>query len=457
MIIQELARNVLNTEFDAFDEETVEQAKLRVIDIMGCAIGGAKAPGCQELLELIRGWGGRGEATVLVHGGKVPAHLAAWINSIMARSFDFGVLAPYIDGKPVWAHIAETTVPVAVTMAEARGAGGRDLLAALIVGDDLTARLTAASAYSPAVSWDSPGIVNKFGATAIAGRLLDLSEEQLIHAFGIVLNMLAGSFQTIQDTSHSFKLAQGLAARDGVVSAELAAKGWTAGKDAFFGKYGYFQIYCESSHPEYLTKDLGKKFYGDITFKPYPSCRFTHSAIDCALELASKYSIAAEDVEEIVINVAPMHYNSPLNQPFEIKEFMHGSAIFSLRYTTASALLRKSVRLEHYTKEMILAPDVLALVGKAEVKGELPPDQIEAAEVSVRMKDGRIFTARKEKPKGNPLTEPLSREEILQKFRDNAAFSRSLSRENTEKALDLLLHLEEAEDITNLVRWVTCG
>src|SRR5512143_2930115 len=96
MIIEELAQNVLQTRFADFPDPVIANAKDRLIDICGCIIGGANAPGCAELRSLIREWGGKKQASILVHGGKAPAANAAFINSIMARSFDYGVMTPYI-------------------------------------------------------------------------------------------------------------------------------------------------------------------------------------------------------------------------------------------------------------------------------------------------------------------------------------------------------------------------
>ena len=452
MIVEELARNIVKTSFEIFDAGVIEQAKNRLIDIVGCTIGGANAPGCPELRDLIEEWGGTGEATILIHGGKVPANNAAMLNSIMARSFDYGVITPYIGEKAVWAHIAETTIPTAITVAEWKRATGKELLTAMILGDDISARVSAASTRSISPGWDTPGTVNKFGSTAIACRLLGHDERQIINAWGIVLNQLAGSFQTIQDGTHSFKLAQGLASRDGIIAAELAGRGWTGAKDPLLGKYGYFALYCQEYDPEFLTRDLGKDFYGDITFKPYPSCRFTHTSIDCALKLVQSYDIHAEDIAGVTIDVAPMHFDSPLNQPFEPGEFPQGHATFSLRYQVANVLVRRCVKLEHLTEAQICDPKVGALAKKITVTGTIPPEDIEATRVTVQMKDGREFSVYEEMAKGNALKKQLSKEEIEEKFRGNVAFSNTVSKHNAELALDMLNNLEEVDDITRLVK-----
>ena len=455
MIIDELVSNVVRTKFEYFNLETLEKAKNRLIDIIGCTIGGANAPGCKELKSLVKEWGGKKQATILVHGGKIPAGNAAMINTIMARSYDFGVLTPFIGEKAVWSHIEETTVPTAVTVAEWQHSTGKQLLTALILGDDLSTRISAASAYMPGSSWDSPGIVNKFGAAAIAGKLMGLNERQIVNAMGIVLNQLAGSFQGINDGAISFKLAQGFSARDGIIAAELAKKGWNAGKDPLLGKYGYFSLYCKISDLDYLTKDLGKKFYGDDIYKPYPSCRFTHSSIDCALQMVHENEINSENIETITLNLAPMHYGSTLDNPFELGEFPQCNANFSLRYQVANALYRKCVKLEHLTDPFIRDPGVGKLARKVNVVGNLSPEKIESADLTVKMIDGKEFNIFVDVAKGHPLKKPLSKKEIEDKFRNNVDFSKTISKQNSEKVLKLINHIEEVDDITEIICLMT--
>src|SRR5512138_1210765 len=92
--VEALAENAVKTRFEDLDKETVESIKGRVMDIIGCSIGGANATGNQALIELVRNWGGKGEATILVHGGKVPAQNAAMVNAVMTRSYDFEEQSP---------------------------------------------------------------------------------------------------------------------------------------------------------------------------------------------------------------------------------------------------------------------------------------------------------------------------------------------------------------------------
>jgi len=112
--LERLTANVLETRFENFDQSTVENAKARIIDVIGCLIGGANAPGNSELIDLVRDWGGKEEATILIHGGKAPAHNVAMVDSIMARSFDFEPVSPLVDGTSMPGHISGTTVMTAM-------------------------------------------------------------------------------------------------------------------------------------------------------------------------------------------------------------------------------------------------------------------------------------------------------------------------------------------------------
>ena len=104
---QELIRNLLETKFEVLNDELIEDAKKRIIDVVGCAIGGVNASGNSVIMDLVRGWGGRNEATILVHGDKVPAHIAAMVNSILCRSYDYEVILESIQPLTApWSSIA---------------------------------------------------------------------------------------------------------------------------------------------------------------------------------------------------------------------------------------------------------------------------------------------------------------------------------------------------------------
>lgn len=469
--IEELSTNVLETRFQDFDKVTLENAKNRIIDVVGCLICGANAAGNSALIDLVKEWGGKEQATILIHGGKIPAHNAAMVNSIMARSFDFEVLCAFVDDMWHPSHISGTTVMTAITMGEVKDTNGKELITALLVGDDVASRVLAASGFGFTLGWDCTGTVNMIGATAIAGRLWGLNRVQMRNAFGIVLNQLAGSFQSIWDGTTAFKLHQGISARNGIFSAQLAKAGWTGPEDALLSKFGYYHLYTDGcSNPEILTKDLGKKYYAEATFKPYPTCGGNIPAVDCALALVRKHDVKAEDIEEVIL-YTPTHLTDTrrqehnlqalqggsdnfIAQPFRIGDFPHASAIFNYRYAVANALLRKSFKPEHFSEESIRDPQVNAVISKiklAKLPGQQTGPRLLRAELKVKMKDGRELSEFTDTPKGDPLSNPMSKDEIVAKFRANVDFSKTVTKVNAERLLDLLEKLEELDSINKMI------
>jgi len=82
---RKLIHNMLDTGYDTFNEEVIRDAKRQLIDLAGTMVSGYNGPGNAALFDLVRQWGGNGEATILVHGDKVPLPHTAMINSLQAR------------------------------------------------------------------------------------------------------------------------------------------------------------------------------------------------------------------------------------------------------------------------------------------------------------------------------------------------------------------------------------
>jgi 2-methylcitrate dehydratase PrpD len=453
--IEKLSANVLETRFERFDKATLETTKYRIIDTLGCLIGGAADTGNPELIDLFRNEGGHEEATILIHGGRVPVANAAFANCIMARSFDFGPVSPLVDGFSCPGHVSETTVPTALTLAEAAGAGGREMITALLVGDDVASRMLAASGFGFTLGWDGVGTVNTFGVTATAGRLLGLDGLQLRNAFGIALNQLGTTFQSFWDFTTAFKLPQGLSARAGVFSAQLAKAGWTGPEDALLSKFGYYRMFTEGcQRPEALTKDLGQRYYFDGTIKPYPCCRIPHAAIQASLELVNKHGIRADDVASVKLDLARGGIDHYCGYPFKIGPFPHGNAAFSYEYTVATAFLFGGVRPEHFTEKAIRNPRVADFIKKIKLA---PADDVdfEKARVTVTLKDGRKLTETVTNVKGDPLANPMTREDIINKFWVNVDFSGKISRPKAGRLLDMILNLEKLDSVRKLVPLLT--
>jgi len=445
--IDTIAAHLARVRFEDIDRPTIELAKRRVLDVVGCAFGGANIDGNLELLELLRTWGGAPQATVLGHGGRMPAHQAAFLNAIMARSNDLEVMTFIHEGVRVPAHNAGSTVVTALALAEANRLSGRDLLTALVLGDDLVARVSLASNWSFSQGFDGIGSLIPWGTTAIAGRLLGLTERQQIHAFGLMINMMGGTVQDYWDGVHAFKLVQGTPAQQGILAAELAKRGWTGNYDPLFADYGYFKLYAEGAKdPGILTKGLGEAYFGEAVFKHFPSGLPTHTPIACALKLYQEHGVRPEDIESVEIAVTEQSMTNYYAKPFRLREWPHGDAAFSYQYTTCTALLRGDFFIEDMREEVITSQPVLDLIARSKVV-PMQSEHRYGSEVTVRLKDGRVEREFLGAMPGDPLTDMATDEFIIDKFRRQVAFNGTLREDRVEELIERVLRLDEIEDI----------
>jgi 2-methylcitrate dehydratase PrpD len=458
--IEILSSHIVNTRFEDFEPINLFDAKNRLIDIIGCAIGGCNAPGNQALLDLIYSWGGsRGDSTIWIHGLKTSAQNAAMINSIMARSYDFEVMAGIVEDKVFTAHHSVSIIPTALALGEQKRVSGKELLTAVLVADDLNARVLVAGGGSPInIGWDGTMLFSNWGTTAAAGRLLGLDEKQMKHAFGIVLNMMAGSIQSLWDGATTFKM-QGMADQNGILAAELARKGWTGIDDPLFGRFGFYNVYIKGCQdPDLLTRNLGKKFWGETYYKPYPGGMPNHVAIGAALEMLAKNDIEIDNIKEIIIYVPPTALtNSYYAKPFVLRDYPLGDAIFSYPYSVASTLLKKSVGLSNYTLEAIMDPQIRILTAKTRMV-EQPvsvggSNSTTGITLKVSMNDGQEFSESKG-PVREWVTHPITRETIIKKYWHQVNFTNNVSPKNAERILETILNLENVEDVSLLIKLI---
>ncbi len=462
MIVEALAGNVLKTRFEDIEPATVDNTKKRILDVIGCAIGGAVAPGNAAMVSIVKGWGGKKEATILAYGVRAPAPDVAWANAILCRSFDWEPLLTVVDGKRYPGHTSGTTVSTALTLAESRGVDGKELITALVAGDDIAERIYAAGGepwkmsqasrqgLGKAPMFDAWGTSPAFGAVAIAGRLLGLNISQLQNAFGIVINMISGAGGGLSDGATTYKLSQGTSARSGVLAAQLAKAGWTGVRDPLFSKNGYYNNFTTGCDwPEILTRDLGKKYYVELLFKPYPGGRPTHTCIDAALALARKNNFDISAIEKVVVRLSPPMRYAHYMKPYKVGDYPTGDALFSYKYATATALWRKKVTAENFTEAAIRDPGVQALIGKIELAADLEKE--DGVEIEVSLKDGRELSAYVREATGE-IPHPLSWEALVAKFMGQVDFSRTVSRDDAEKLVEILDRLEDVANVRRIMK-----
>lgn len=447
---KKLAEYVSQSSFEDLPRKSVEISKNVIFTVLGTTIAGANAEGCRALVDQVREWGGKEEATILIYGGKVPAHAAALANSTMARALD------YCDAMVPGMHVGSSSVPTALGMAElAGGCSGKEFLAALVLGTELAARINAVSVYD---GFDPTGVCSIFATTAIAGRLLRLDSKQMLNALALAYNKSGGSFQSNIDGSLAVRVIQGFVSQAGITCAQLARRGITGPQNFLEGIYGYFHLYAKDKfNARALTQGLGETFEMDQTlFKKYPSCGCTLAPTDAILELAQEKELTPQDIEAIHIKVPPYNYKLT-GASFEIGENPKVSAQFSIQYCVANALLRNSSKLHHFDEACVREPSVMALTRNIRISPDpslADPDRLGfslAARLNATTKDGRTYYKAVDVPRGAPGN-PMTQEEHMERFRDCVDYANKAGfTVNTEKIISMIDRLEAAADVRSLI------
>jgi 2-methylcitrate dehydratase PrpD len=232
------------------------------------------------------------------------------------------------------------------------------------------------------------GTVGSFSATAAAGRMLGLSEEQLAVAFGIAATQAAGlksNFGTMCKPLHA-----GTASEHGLRAARLAQKGFTARGDSLECDQGFAS--SQSDHLE-VESALGEPPQGwhlrNNLFKYHAACYLTHAPIECAKEIRQKSNFPPERVRKIVLRI-DQGADKVCNIPHPTTGL---EAKFSLRQTVAMALTGvDTANLDSYTAAVTQEPRIRALREKMSIEFK-PGWQKSVSEMAIQLDDGTTLEA----------------------------------------------------------------
>ncbi|MFC1532673.1 MmgE/PrpD family protein [Thermodesulfobacteriota bacterium] len=451
-IMEDIVKNILRTGFTNLTPESVTAAKKGIVDTAGVMLAGSSDKGCRLLIEAIKEMGGKKESSIAVFGDKVPSNMAALANGSMARAMDID------DVSDTFAlHTDAVIVPTALAIADRQEkTDGRDLITAVALGQDLMVRMALAVKLSPLVSGRF-NLYKVFAATATAGKLLGLDEEQLSNAMGIAYSHLVGDAQSMHDGVMTSYIQEGEAAKSAIESAIFAEKGITGTKNVLQGPKGFFNAFEPDPDLEALTLELGKYFHGaEIAIKPYASCRTTHQAIDLALDMVKNEGINPNRIDRVTVRVNDQAYNLTCH-PLEHKRRpkTRSEAQFSMPFTVAAALIKGDFFIAELSDEVINDPDILKLAERVtpvkddECKTDMT---IGITVMELETKDGQKLFKKKLFPLGNP-NDPVDMNGCLDKFRKCVKYAhRQFPSKQIDRIMGILPELEKLDDVHQLIR-----
>ncbi|MDY6906642.1 MAG: MmgE/PrpD family protein [Chloroflexota bacterium] len=438
---------VVGTSYDDIPQEAVTAAKRAILDCLGCAVAGIPEPGSEIVRGYIADLGGRPEATVVGGGFKASAPETALANGTMAHALDYDDVAVSWVGHP-----SVAILPAILALGERERLSGRKALEGYVLGFEVGAKLGAAIGFGHYMwGWHATVTLGTMAAAAASARMLGLDAHGVRMALGLAASLAGGTRQNFGTMAKPFHA--GSAARNGVVSALLAARGFTADEDILGGAMGFLKLFSGGAEydPARVTAGLGQPFdlvSPGVSMKPYPCCRLTHRCIDAMLHIIDEHHPRAEDVESVVCLTSEANPQVLIHS--RPRAALEGK--FSMQYCMAIALIDGMVGLQQFTDEKVLDPRAQGLLSRVSFAH---PQGLSGAEilgtperVTVRLRDGTELSHEVLVAKGDPPN-PMSDEEVAAKYRDCA--SSYLSTGDVQRSLELVSSLEEVEDVAVLM------
>lgn len=468
----------VGTNFENLPSEVVHETKRIILDTIGCGIGGYSLNRGKIVVELARDLGGRPEASIFVTGCKVSCANAAFANADLANALDAD------ETLLNFAHFANVLVANALAVGELQGATGQDLITAVAVGFDITARI-GLSMVPFQILGEPPDEKLQFaptygmgfitpGGAVTAGKILGLDNEQMADALGLAgANATPPTLTKLSLGRFSMQkyVFYGLIAHIGVLAALLAQKGYTGDHAILDGDLGLWRFLGSAQvNWSVLVEELGKKWWIlEDSIKPYPCCRFLNSSVDLFHRIIREENIQPEEIESVTVRLHPVAMGSHvLSEPYLTLDPTDASTPFNLQfsapYVIAMAALGVKPGPDWYSPKRLTDPWVEELMKKVKVEAnpeafrevlravrEEPTKRFKRCPSSITViANGKAFEAHTEFSKGDPWVAEtrMSDNELKEKFRN---FCHNIIRYNKiEKAIELIYELEKLDNVAKL-------
>ena len=371
---------------------------------LGCAIGAAQHEAAHAALAAVQMLQPAPQASVLGRSERVDMASAALVNGITSHTFDFDDthLKTII-------HPAGPVASAVLALAEHRGASGRDVIDALVLGIDVACRVGNVM-YPDHYDrgWHITGSTGMLGAAAGCARLLGLDEQQTAMALGIAASQPVGfreQFGTMTKPFHP-----GGAARAGLMSALMASQGFTASPRALEAPRGFIQVASDKRAWHEVTDELGQRFEISFnTYKPFACGIVIHPSIDACVQLRAQ-GITPDQVQSIELRVHSLVLE--LTGKKTPQDGLQGK--FSVYHGCAAGLMFGRAGEEEFSDQVVTSAAAVALRNKVQATVDDSIDEA-AADVTAVLTDGRRVHVRVEHAIGS-LENPLTDAQLEAKF-----------------------------------------
>ncbi|MGE5269645.1 MAG: MmgE/PrpD family protein [Thiohalocapsa sp.] len=379
--------------YEALPDDVRALARQCVLDYYGVALAGAADPLARILLDELAEAGGAEQASVIGHDARLPVLAAALVNGAIGHALDYDDVNLAMPGHP-----SVAILPGLMALAEQRRSSGRDIIAAFVAGYETACRIGMAlrpGHYN--LGFHATGTVGAFGAAASCAHLLGLDAAATAQALGIAGTQAAGlksQFGTMCKPFHA-----GKASHNGLLAARLAARGFSSRPDLVECEQGFALTHGPDFHAEKaLAEPPGGFHILANLFKYHAACYLTHGPIEAARAVRERHGVRPEEIAEIRLKL-----DRSCDRVCNIAAPTDGlESKFSLRQTVAMALAGvDTAGLDSYSAATASDPALVALRDKVSLDFQDNWPQA-AAEIAVRLADGRVAGASHDAGVPNP-------------------------------------------------------
>jgi 2-methylcitrate dehydratase PrpD len=430
-----LAGFVVGTRWNDLPPPVIHQAKRSLMNFFAVALAGCRDATFETALTSLTAFSGGRQATLVGRRERIDALSAAFLNAAGANVLDF-----CDTHVPTAIHPTAPLAPALLALGELKPVTGRDLLLAFVVGQEVECRIGLAmspSHYNK--GWHITATCGVFGAAAGAGKLLGLSETQMVWALGTAATQAAGLCECLGTAAKS--VGVGNAARNGLWAALLAAQDFAGPAEPLAGTQGYYNALGEAADLRLITEGLGERWEIMATsYKPYPCGFVLHPVLDCMLDWRRDHPGVA--VAKVKVTGNPL-----LALRADRPEIATGrESQVSVQHAVAAALLSGKAGLEEFSDACVQDPQVQALRRNVELVRD-PSFATVAAAVEIETADGRTHRLSQTAARGSDAN-PMSDADLEQKLRDAAAST--IPGHDVTLLIEAVWTLEACDDIAKI-------
>ncbi len=444
---RELASYAANLQAADIPNDVMNRAEDLLVDWFGSAIAGKGSRPVELITQFAQNMGSfnnahAGPAEILVSRKTSSPFLAAMANAAASHVAE----QDDVHNGSVF-HPATVVFPPALACAQAIGASGEEFLVAAIAGYEVGIRVGEFLGRSHYKVFHTTGTAGTLAAAAAVGRLLKLTPDQMIHAFGSAGTQSAGLWEFLRDAADSKQLHTAHAASTGLMSAYIAQAGFTGAQHILEGKQGLAAGMSSDSDPSKLVDRLGTRWaIVETSFKYYASCRHTHPAADALLQVMLANKLSPSDIAKVetLVHQGAIDVLGPVTDPTTVHQskFSMGTVLALVAHYQFAGLQEFD---QHFHDDEICAfRERVIMTLDPEVDGAYPQRWI--GKVKVHLHDGQVLDGRVDEPKGDPGN-TLTRAEITDKALRLAAFSGGASPAEMSKSIDLLWNIRKQSKI----------